>query len=88
MEKVLNSYERSLLEKEKKRDEFLKKYIAEQTEMLLYPSSTPQFVIVYPVTSGIGNNLAILAEAILMSALTRRRLLCTFFKYHILTCSI
>lgn len=46
--------------------------------MLLYPSSTPQFVIVYPVTSGIGNNLAILAEAILMSALTRRRLLCTF----------
>lgn len=56
--------------------------------MFLYPSSTPQFVIIYPVTSGIGNNLAILAEAILMSALTRRRLLCTFFKYHILTCSI
>ena len=47
--------------------------------MLLYPSSTPQFVIVYPVTSGIGNNLAILAEAILMSDLTRRRLLGTFF---------
>lgn len=52
--------------------------------MLLYPSSTPQFVIVYPVTSGIGNNLAILAEAILMSALTRRRLLGTFFFKYII----
>lgn len=71
----LNSYERSLLEKEKKRDEFLKKYVAEQTEMFLYPSTAPRFVIVYPVTSGIGNNLAILAEGILMSAITRRRLL-------------
>lgn len=71
----LNSYELSLLEKEKKREAFLEKYVAEQTELMLYPSSSPKFVIIHPVTSGIGNNLAILAEGILMSALTRRRLL-------------
>lgn len=74
-EDTMNSYERSLVEKEKKREAFLKKYVEEQRELALYPGSAPRFVIVYPLTSGIGNNLAILSEGILMSMLTRRRLL-------------
>ena len=71
--KKLNAYERSLLEKEKLREAFLQKYIDEQRELTLYPGKNPKSVIVYPLTSGLGNNLGVLAEGIFLSMITHRR---------------
>ena len=77
-EKKLNAYERSLLEKEQLREAYLQKYIDEQRELLLYPGNNPKTIIIYPLTSGLGNNLGVLAEGILISMLTHRRLQSAF----------
>ena len=71
----LNAYERSLVVKAKLRDDHLKKWIAEQTELQKSSDSNKKYIIVYPMNSGFGNNLAILAEGILMSMMTHRQLL-------------
>ena len=70
----LNAYERGLLEKELLREEFLKEWIKEQEEMRLYPSNSPKYIVFSPVVSGVGNMLATLSEAIVLSWVTHRRL--------------
>lgn len=71
----LNAYERSLVVKAKLREDYLKKWIAEQNELRKSPDSDKKYIIMYPVNSGFGNNLAILAEGVLMSMMTHRQLL-------------
>ena len=71
----LNAYERSLVVKAKLRDDHLKKWIAEQNELQKSSDANKKYIIVYPMNSGFGNNLAILAEGILMSMMTHRQLL-------------
>lgn len=75
MDDGLNSYERSLVMKEGVRDEFFKEWIAEQRQLQLQPPEEAKYVIIYPMNSGLGNNLGILAEGILISMLTHRQLL-------------
>ena len=73
--KKLNAYERSLLEKAELREKFFQRYLDEQREMYLYPGHNPKSIIVYPLSSGLGNNLGVLAEGILISMMTHRRLM-------------
>lgn len=75
MDDGLNSYERSLVMKEGVRDEFFKEWIAEQRQLQLQPPEEAKYVIIYPMNSGLGNNLGILAEGVLISMLTHRQLL-------------
>ena len=72
--KKLNAYERGLLEKEQLREKFLKEWIQEQEELRLYPGRSPKNIIYSPVVSGLGNMLATLSEAIVLSWVTHRRL--------------
>ena len=67
-------YARSLAEKDRRRKAFLQKWIATQEELRLYPTNSTRYVIFYPTYSGIGNTLAVLAEAIVLSWITNRRL--------------
>lgn len=67
-----------MLEKEQLREAYLQKYINEQKELFLYPGNNPKTIIIYPLTSGLGNNLGVLAEGILISMLTHRRLQSAF----------
>ena len=71
----LTAYERSLLEKKEKRMAFLHRWINAQDEMRLYPTNQTKYIIFNPSTSGLGNTLAVLAEAIVLSWVTNRRLL-------------
>ena len=74
-EMKLTAYERSLLEKKDKRMAFLHKWINAQDEMRLYPTNQTKYILFNPATSGLGNTLAVLAEAIVLSWVTNRRLL-------------
>ena len=73
----LNSYERSLLEKEKLRKSFLKKWLEEQERLSHLPYNDTNFVIYTPIGYGLGNCLSILSEAIVLSWITHRRFLST-----------
>ena len=64
----LNSYERSLVSKASARDSFFDEWVEE-------PPEEAKYIIVYPMNSGLGNNLAILAEGVLMSMLLHRQLM-------------
>ena len=71
----LNSYERSLVSKASARDSFFDEWVEEQRKLRLQPPEEAKYIIVYPMNSGLGNNLAILAEGVLMSMLLHRQLM-------------
>ena len=64
----LNSYERVLLEKEKLRETYLMKFAKEQTEV----DDNNNYVVFYPLRAGLGNSLAAMVEALLISMVTHR----------------
>ena len=84
----LTAYERSLLEKKEKRMAFLHKWINAQDEMRLYPTNQTKYIIFHPSTSGLGNTLAVLAETIVLSWVTNRRLLSNYCISGGITCSL
>lgn len=64
----LNSYERVLLEKEKLREAYLMKFAKEQTEV----DDNNNYIVFYPLRAGLGNSLAAMVEALLISMVTHR----------------
>ena len=64
----LNSFELILLEKEKLREAYLEQYAKEQTET----DDNNNYVVFYPLRAGLGNSLAAMVEALLVSMVTHR----------------
>ena len=69
-----DQYSQSLAEKDRLRKAFLQKWISTQEELRLHPTNSTRFVIFAPTYAGLGNTLAVLAEAIVISWITNRRL--------------
>ena len=67
--------EKSLYKKALKRKEYLKVYVKEQLDFATLSRKNPRSIVVFPMVSGIGNNIGMLAEAILLSMITHRRLM-------------
>ena len=68
-----------MVAKEGLRDAFFKEWVEEQRRLHLQPREEAKYIIIYPMNSGLGNNLGILAEGVLLSMLTHRQLLSAFF---------
>ena len=64
----LNVFELTLLEKEKRREAYLEQFIKEQTET----DDNNNYVVFYPLRAGLGNSLAAMIEALLVSMVTHR----------------
>lgn len=71
---AVDQYAQSLIEKDRLRKSFLQKWISTQEELRLHPTNSTRYVIFYPTYAGLGNTLAVLAEAIVISWVTNRRL--------------
>ena len=70
----VDQYAQSIVEKDQLRKAFLQKWISTQEELRLHPTNSTRYVIFSPTYAGLGNTLAVLAEAIVISWITNRRL--------------
>lgn len=70
------TYEEKMEKKEKLRLQFLETLVQQQKNNTNSGKGDDQILILYPIFSGLGNNMAVLAEAILVSFLTNRRFYC------------
>ena len=80
----IDNYALSLVEKDRLRKAFLQKWIATQEELRLHPTNSTRYVIFSPTYAGLGNTLAVLAEAIVISWVTNRRLRSIFILLELL----
>ena len=75
-------YDVMIARKESLQMKFLQSLIQQQKESELKGGKGEKYLILYPIFSGLGNNMAVLSEAILTCFLTNRRFYCRHLVFY------